>query len=236
MNATALIFAGVGPVLWILYAWLVEREVDCAARARRRRCASGVLTLVTSLWWIAGLEMQGTYGLDILKYTETVQAVAHRVVRPTRSCAASATGSSTAATGSARGSRPRAEYTQHSFVLLAGYGLVVLALLAAGVMRWRHRLFFVLLLLVGVVIAVGRASRTTTRRRSARCSRRSRTVSAAGLALRSTGRAVPLVVLALAVLLGLARRTRVFASAARRRGTRRARARGAGARRACSSS
>ena len=36
----------------------------------------GVLTLVTSLWWIAGLRMQGTYGLDILKYTETVEAVA----------------------------------------------------------------------------------------------------------------------------------------------------------------
>ena len=72
VNATALIFAGVGPVLWIVYAWLVDREVDWRPRARVT-VRIGVLTLVTSLWWIAGLEMQGTYGLDILKYTETVR-------------------------------------------------------------------------------------------------------------------------------------------------------------------
>src|ERR1700751_4293605 len=28
VNATALIFAGVGPVLWILYAWLIDKEVN----------------------------------------------------------------------------------------------------------------------------------------------------------------------------------------------------------------
>ena len=75
VNATALIFAGVGPVLWIAYAWLIDREVDWR-RALGVTVRIGVLTLLTSLWWIAGLEMQGTYGLDILKYTETVQAVA----------------------------------------------------------------------------------------------------------------------------------------------------------------
>ena len=42
VNATALIFAGVGPVLWIVYAWLVEREVgphplDGPALRRRHR-------------------------------------------------------------------------------------------------------------------------------------------------------------------------------------------------------
>src|SRR6185436_1535948 len=75
VNATALIFAGVGPVLWILYAWLVAREVKFG-RAFRVTLRTGLLTLVTSLWWIAGLRAQGTYGLDILKYTETVKAVA----------------------------------------------------------------------------------------------------------------------------------------------------------------
>ena len=64
-----------GAVLWILYAWLIEREVNWR-RALGTAIRIGVLTLVTSLWWIAGLEMQGTYGLDVLKYTETVKAVA----------------------------------------------------------------------------------------------------------------------------------------------------------------
>jgi arabinofuranan 3-O-arabinosyltransferase len=68
VNATALIFAGLGAVLWIAYAWLVDHEVNWR-RASSVTARIGVLTLFTSLWWIAGLEMQGTYGLDILKYT-----------------------------------------------------------------------------------------------------------------------------------------------------------------------
>ena len=36
VNATALIYAGVGPVLWIVYAWLIAREVDARPRDRRR--------------------------------------------------------------------------------------------------------------------------------------------------------------------------------------------------------
>ena len=43
VNATALIFAGLGPVLWILYAWLVTREVD-ARRALGVAARTGALT------------------------------------------------------------------------------------------------------------------------------------------------------------------------------------------------
>ncbi len=67
VNATALIFAGIAPVLWIIYAWLT-REVD-GRRALKVTMRIGVLTLVTSLWWIAGLWAQAGYGLDVLKYT-----------------------------------------------------------------------------------------------------------------------------------------------------------------------
>ena len=76
--------------------------------------------------------------------------------------------------------------------------------------------YFVLLTLVGVVDRGRRASRTTARRRSARVVqgvRRRRRRPA--FALRSTGRATPLVVLGLAVLLG-GRRQRARASARRR--------------------
>ncbi|HEV7524923.1 MAG TPA: alpha-(1-_3)-arabinofuranosyltransferase family protein, partial [Acidimicrobiia bacterium] len=75
VNATALIYAGVGPVLWILYAWLVAKEVSFGD-ALRVTVRTFALTLGTSLWWIAGLRMQGTYGLDVLKYSESVAAVA----------------------------------------------------------------------------------------------------------------------------------------------------------------
>ena len=39
VNATALIYAGVGPVLWILYAWLDRARGRRAPRDRRRGCA-----------------------------------------------------------------------------------------------------------------------------------------------------------------------------------------------------
>jgi len=200
VNATALIFAGVGPVLWIVYAWLVEHEVTWR-RALGVTVRIGTLTLLTSLWWIAGLEMQGTYGLDILKYTETVRAVAtasfpNEILR--------GLGYWFFYGGDRIG--PWVEsaslYTQRPVILIAGYGLVVLSLLAAGVVRWRHRLFFVALLLVGMIIAVGPSPYASPTPLGA-IFKAFANSSSAGLALRSTARAVPLVVLALAVMLGL---------------------------------
>ena len=200
VNATALIFAGVGAVLWIAYAWLVDREVDWK-RAIAVTLRIGVLTLVTSLWWMAGLEMQGTYGLDILKYTETVRAVAtasfpNEILR--------GLGYWFFYGGDRVGPwiEAASQYTQRPVVLIAGYGLVILSLLAAGVVRWRHRLFFVALLLVGMVIAVGPSPYADPTPLGG-VFKAFAGSSSAGLALRSTARATPLVILALAIMLGL---------------------------------
>src|SRR3954467_7663797 len=59
VNATALIFAGIAPVLWILYE-VTTREVDWR-RALRVTAKIGLLTLLTSLWWIVGLWAQSGY-------------------------------------------------------------------------------------------------------------------------------------------------------------------------------
>jgi arabinofuranan 3-O-arabinosyltransferase len=86
VNASALIFALVGPALFVLYAVVVTRESDW----RRLWAAvwrTGLLTLVTSLWWMSGLWVEGGYGLNV----------------PSRSSGASATGCSTAAIPSASG-------------------------------------------------------------------------------------------------------------------------------------
>ena len=200
VNATALIFAGVGPVLWILYAWLVDHGVGWR-RALTVAVRIGVLTILTSLWWIAGLEMQGTYGLDVLKYTETVRAVAtasfpNEILR--------GLGYWFFYGGDRIGPWIEAanRYTQRPAVLVAGYALVVVSLLAAGVVRWRHRLFFVAMLLVGTIIAVGPSPYADPTPLGS-VFKAFAGSSSAGLALRSTGRAVPLVVLALTVLRGL---------------------------------
>ena len=201
VNATSLIMAGIGPLLWIVYAWLIAREVD-GRRALGVVLRTGALTLLSSLWWIAGLRMQGAYGLDVLKYSETVQAVA---LTSTPNEVLRGLGYWFFYGQDRLGSWIEAarDYTQHSYVILAGYGLVVLSLLAAAFVRWRHRIFFVLLLFVGVVIAVGAHPYASPTPLGA-VFKSFVTSSTAGLALRSTGRAAPLVVLALAVLLGLA--------------------------------
>ena len=71
----------VAPVLWMAHATFVERESTW-----RRTLAAGlrisVLTLITSFWWIAGLLVQGSYGIPILRYTETYYVVANAVAGP----------------------------------------------------------------------------------------------------------------------------------------------------------
>jgi arabinofuranan 3-O-arabinosyltransferase len=201
VNATALIYVGVGPVLWILYAWLAAREVD-ARRAIGVAVRTGALTLLTSLWWISGLRMQGAYGLDVLKYSETVKAVAltstpNEVLRGLGYWFFYGQDRLGPWIEAAR------DYTQHEYVIAAGYALVVCSLLAAAFLRWRHRVFFVLLLFVGVVISVGAHPYDSPTPLGA-LFKKFATSSTAGLALRSTGRAAPLVVLSLAVLLGIA--------------------------------
>src|SRR5215218_11143173 len=75
VNATALVLAGLGPLLWIPFAVWVHREVG-VRRALATVAKIGGLTLGCSLWWMAGLAVQGGYGIDILRYTETVRTVA----------------------------------------------------------------------------------------------------------------------------------------------------------------
>ena len=201
VNATALIFAGVGPVLWILYAWLVAKEVRFR-QALRVTARTFALTLGTSLWWIAGLRMQGKFGLDVLKYSETVATVA-RTSTPNEVLRGLGYWFFYGQDRLGPWTEAARDYTQHSIVILAGYGLVTLMLLAAAFVRWRHRVFFLALLVVGVIISVGAYPYGSPTPLGA-LFKVFATGSTAGLALRSTGRATPLVVLALAVFLGLA--------------------------------
>src|SRR5690606_20288306 len=112
------------------------------------------LLAVTQLWWITGLVTQARSGLPILDFTETVETVA----------------STSTATEVLRGLgnwffygrdqlgpwiEPSDAYTQHLWLIVLSLGLPTLALLSAGLVRWRARGFAVLLVVVGLVLAVG---------------------------------------------------------------------------------
>ena len=93
-------------------------------------------------------------------------------------------------------------YTQNLGLLAVSFAIPILALFAAMCVRWRHRAYFVILTVVGVVVAVG-ANPFDDPSILGGLFKSFAESSSFGLALRSTSRAVPLVALGLAVLLGV---------------------------------
>ena len=199
INATSIIYVGLAPILWILYATIVEKETNWAT-ALWTALKIGLLSALVSLWWAVGLMVEAGYGVDVLKYTETVVA----------------TSGGSSASEIIRGlgywyfygsdrlgpwTRSVQLYTQNIPVMAVSYGVPILALLGAAVLRWRSRAYFALLVVVGMVLSVGAhpfASPTAV----GGVLKAFMTQTTAGLAMRSTDRATPLVVLGMAMLLG----------------------------------
>src|SRR3954449_3757369 len=200
VNATALVFAGLGPVLWIVYAVAI-REVDWR-RALGVTARIGVLALLTSLWWISGLWAQGKYGLNILKFTETLQVVSVSST-PLETLRGLGYWFFYGIDRVGHWTDASVPYLQSLGLLVVSFALPVLAFFGAACVRWRHRAYFVLLTVVGVVVAVG-ANPYDDPSLLGGTFKSFAESSSFGLALRSTSRAVPLVALGLAVLLGVA--------------------------------
>jgi hypothetical protein len=210
LNASGPVYAVVAPVLWLLYAVLVSKEHtwrqawSCVWRI-------AVLTAGVSLWWAWALAIESVYGLNILGVTEQVSAVAKtslssEVLRGLGYWFFY--GSDIAGPWAATS----AGFTQQLWLIGVSFAVPLLALVAAVVVRWRQRAFFILLIVVGMVLAVGShpfAAPSTV----GGFIKAFMTKTTAGLALRSTDRATPMVLLGLAVLLGAG----VTAVAGRRR-------------------
>ena len=197
INATALILVGIGPLAWLVYAVVVERDASVRG-ALAAALRIGVLTAATSLWWVAGLFIQGTHGLPVLRYTETFRTVTEASTAPE---VLRGLGYWFFYGSDKLGPwiEPSVTYTNNVPALALSFAIPLAALAAAVIVRWRHRGFFAVLVTLGGLTAVGghpweggsflgQAFTSLTR-------------SDAGLALRSTPRAVPLVALGMAVLL-----------------------------------
>ena len=200
VNATALVFAGIAPVLWIVYATIVG-EVDWR-RALGVTARIALLTVLTSLWWIAGLWAQSGYGLNILKFTETLRVVSLSSL-PTEVLRGLGYWFFYGIDRVGHWTDASVPYTQNLGLLVVSFAIPVLALFGAACVKWRHRAYFVVLTVVGVVVAVG-ANPYDDPSVVGGLFKSFAESSSFGLALRSTSRAVPLVALGLAVLLGVA--------------------------------
>jgi arabinofuranan 3-O-arabinosyltransferase len=197
VNATSLILVGLAPALWLPYA--VSTGELTARRALSVAAKVGGLSLLVSLWWVVALAVQSRYGLPVLTYTETIDDVATTAAAPEvvrglgywvfygREVLDPNVGAAVA-------------YTQNPLLLTISYLLPALGLLSAVLVRFRHRAFFAGLIVVGAFVAVG--AHPVDDPSALASAFRSAADSTAGLALRSSTRAVPLVALGLATCLG----------------------------------
>ena len=197
INATAILFAGLGPVAFLLFSVFLKEATWRQVWSAAWRIA--LLTAVVSLWWVAGLWAEAAYGLNILKFTETIPTV---MMTSSPSEIFRGLGywyfygwdriDPWVTAGS--------QYIAHVFPILVSFSIPALAVLFGFFTKWRYRAFAIFLVAVGVVLAVSafpfnaptpfglflKAADQTT----------------IGLAMRSTNRVLPLVILGLALLLG----------------------------------
>lgn len=153
VNATALLLVGLGPVIWIVFAAFVHREVTPRA-AGATVLRIGVLTTACSLWWVAGLLVQGGYGIDVLRYSETLAAVAGKSLA---SEVLRGLGYWFFYGGDKIGpwleQGPR--YMRVVWLMAASFAIPVVAFTSVAIFRWRYRAFVVVLMLFGTAVSVG---------------------------------------------------------------------------------
>jgi len=196
-NATATMMIAPAPVLWLLHAgWgrlITWRKAAIVA------IKLGSISLVMSVWWIAMLSVQGAFGANVLGYSETLEAV-------------SLTSSSTEVLR-AMGywlfyvRDPFGFTTTASFDYMASGRALAITFLILGIAliglvatRWTSRRFALLLVLVGVVLAVGVHPIDDPSPLMSSLAENSR--SGLALAMRSSTRALPLSTFGLALGVG----------------------------------
>lgn len=215
-NASSLLLVGLGPALWLMVAALERRLAVRAALATAGRIA--LPTIGLSLWWAAGLTTQGTFGLPILQLTETVRTTS---ARSSPSDLLRGMGNWFFYGSDRLGPwlDQSSAYHDRRWLIATTFALPILALAVAGVLRWRHRAYFSILVVVGTVIGVGAWPFEDPSPLGSVFSGFA-SDSSIGLAFRNTARVVPLIVLGIAGLLAAgvsaldARRLRVGAGVA----------------------
>lgn len=200
INASALLFAVLAVALWIPFAIWYLGEADRRA-ALRTLGRIAVLTFVTQLWWFVALVISSKWGPPVLQTSETVQAVSTSSLS---SEIARSLGNWFFYGRDALGPWVEASlpYTQQAWLIGISFLLPVIALVSAFVVRWRYRAYFVVLIALGAVIGVAaypydHPSPLGGAYKSLAGS------STLALALRNAQRAVPLLALGVAVLLGV---------------------------------
>lgn len=195
VNVTALLMIVPAPALWLVHAGLARIVPWSRVAAVAWRTAA--LTVPVSAWWITMSVLQRRYGAPVLDYSETLEDVATSATAPEvlrglgywLFYVRDAFGATTEA------ALPHLASTR---VVATGFVIVVLGAVAAARVRWRHRRLAVAWIGAGLVLGVGVHPVHAP-------SPFGRVVAASdqvALALRSSTRAAPVLLLGVALLLG----------------------------------
>jgi SAM-dependent methyltransferase len=200
VNATSVLLVGLAPALWLLLAGITKEASWRRVLAATLR--TGVLSAVVSAWWVAGLWAEGAFGINVLRYTETFPTVtltslSSEVLRGLGYWYFYGNDAIQPWT------QTSSTYMSHGLGVLLSFAVPAVALLGAAFIRWRYRAFAVLLVVMGVVLAVG-AYPLSDPSPLGRVFRSIGESSTIGLAMRSSNRVLPIVVLGLSLLAGAA--------------------------------
>jgi arabinofuranan 3-O-arabinosyltransferase len=197
LNATALLMIAPAPVIWLIDAWS-SRKISFR-RALSLTGLLGLISLVMSAWWAAGLSVQGKFGAAVLSYSEALQST---VATSTSTETLRGLGywlfyDRNEITALTSASTP---YQNNLLVITVGICLVIAGVIGLfSDQKLRRPLS--LMLLVGVVLSVGAYPTDSPSPLWSYFADNPK--SAISLALRSSSRAVPLIALALAIGLGI---------------------------------
>lgn len=200
INASSLLLVAVAPLLWLVVE--ASRGRDAAVRVLKAGARLAVFSVGISVWWLVGVRVQARYGLPVLQLTENVRTVAE----------ASTPGDVLRGIGNwffygrdrtGYSIDQASDYATHDVVVALSYAVPVVALVAGFLVRWAHRAYFALLVIVGTVLSVGSWPIDDPSPYGSLWERFTSDTSF-GLAFRNSPRAVPLVVLGLAGLLAAA--------------------------------
>lgn len=197
INATAVVYLGLAPLIWLIYA--VVSKYITFWRALLTSLKLGLISLLTSLWWISGLWVEDKWGINILKFTETVQAVAStstplEVLRGLGYWYFYVTDAAGLVL-------PESIPYQHWIWLIAiSFTIPLLSIVLSFFVKWKEKAFFASLLVIGLTLSVGTHPYNKPSIFGALFKKFMLTTTA-GNALRSTDRATPLVILGIAALI-----------------------------------
>lgn len=195
VNASSLLLVGLGPAAWLLWSGF-----EGSLPWKRVAVTGGKIAaafLATGVWWMVGIAVQATHGLPTLRLTENYRVISDAATAPELF----------------RGLgywyfygqgrlgawiEPATSYTRWALPL--SFAIPLLALLAGAFVHFRHRGQVLMLIALGILVGIG--AHPYEGPSILGWIFRELTLSDAGLALRSTPRALPLSVLGLAILLG----------------------------------